>query len=243
MMLGAPRKTTSVRNPLDLDYVAVKAPQFSFRRLAGADPLLGVEMASTGEVACFGDDADEALLKAMLATGFRYPSKGVLLSLGSIGEKYRFADEVRELQRQGLKLYATPGTAQALRNEAIVCEVIHKEDGDAGVPPAVDLLRGGKIDLVINIPRERDAKGRPDGYRIRRCAVDLEIPLITDLWLARKLVRAMTHYRLEDLKVKSWNRYLNPIAARTKASAEGQRAATPRGISEVAESLYALGRG
>jgi carbamoyl-phosphate synthase large subunit len=204
LMLGLPPSPVTGRNPLELDYVAVKAPQFSFRRLSGADPVLGVEMASTGEVACFGDDAEEALLKAMLATGFKMPKKGVLLSLGPVGDKYRFTEEARALARQGLRLFATPGTAEILRAESISCEVLHKEDGDAS-----ERMKSGEIDLVINVPREYDEKGRPDGYRLRRFAIDLEIPLITDLWLARRVVRGMERYRLEDLKAKHWDFYLN----------------------------------
>jgi carbamoyl-phosphate synthase large subunit len=208
LILGAPQSTIERRrNPLELDYVAVKAPKFSFRRLAGADPVLGVEMASTGEVACFGDDADEALLKAMIATGFHLPKKGVLLSLGPVGDKYRFTDEARALVKLGLKLHATPGTAEILRAEAIPCEVFDKKD------VALAPLRAGEIDLVINIPREYDLQGRPDGIRIRRAAIDLEIPLITDLWLARKIVRAMVRHGIGDLQVKSWRSYLFPGAA------------------------------
>jgi carbamoyl-phosphate synthase large subunit len=218
LILGAPRSAIDRRrNPLELDYVAVKAPQFSFRRLSGADPVLGVEMASTGEVACFGDDTDEALIKAIMATGFHYPSRGVLLSLGPVGDKYRFSEEARLLTQRGLKLYATPGTAEILRAEEIPCEALDKEDGTGELPRAIDVLRAGKIDLVINVPREYDEKGRPDGFRIRRCAIDLEIPLITDLWLARKVVRAMTTVTLDDLQAKPWSRYLNPVGADDRA--------------------------
>ncbi|MSP61787.1 MAG: carbamoyl-phosphate synthase (glutamine-hydrolyzing) large subunit [Myxococcales bacterium] len=214
LILGAPRSSIDRRkNPLELDYVAVKAPQFSFRRLHGADPVLGVEMASTGEVACFGDDADEALLKAMMATGFHFPKKGVLLSLGPIGDKYRFTEEARSLAAQGRKLYATLGTAEILKGESIACEALDKEDGDGKLPRAIDVLKAGHIDLVINIPRDYDEKGRPDGFRIRRCAIDLEIPLITDLWIARRVVQAMARLGLADLKVKPWSRYLHPGAA------------------------------
>ena len=208
LILGAPRGTLERRrNPLELEYVAVKAPKFSFRRLSGADPVSGVEMASTGEVACFGRDVEEALLKAMIATGFRIPSKGVLLSLGPVGDKYRFTEEARALLRHGLPLYATPGTAEILRAESIPCQVFDK-DGERG-SSAIEHMRAGEIDLVINIPRVYDEKGRPDGVRIRRAAIDLEIPLITDLWLARKVVRAVTRKRLADLEVKSWHHYLS----------------------------------
>jgi len=208
VILGAPRLQAAARDPLDLPYVAIKAPQFSFRRLGGADPVLGVEMASTGEVACFGDDADEALLKAMLATGFRYPARGVLLSLGPVGDKYRFTDEARELARRGLRIFATPGTAEVLGEEGIACETLDKNGGHTW-PAAVEHMRRGEIDLVINIPRQYDEAGRPDGFKIRRAAIDLEIPLVTDLWVARKLVRAMGRYGRDDLAVRPWRTYVS----------------------------------
>ncbi len=209
VMLGAP-PTPAIIDPLNLDYVAVKAPMFSFRRLGGVDPILGVEMASTGEVACFGEDIDEALLKAMVATGFRFPSKGVLLLLGPVGDKYLFSEEARDLLRQGLKLYATPGTAKILQAESIQCEVVSKDGASDALAGAEQLMRAGAIDLVISIPREYDAAGKRDGFRIRRCATDLEIPLVTDLPLARRVVRAMGRYALDDLKTKPWSRYLSP---------------------------------
>jgi carbamoyl-phosphate synthase large subunit len=210
-MLGAPRSPFEERrSPLERDYFAVKVAQFSFRRLSGVDPVLGVEMASTGEVACFGDDVDEALLKAMLATGFRVPTRGVLLSLGPVGEKYRFVSETRELVRQGLKLYATAGTAEILQAEGIVCEALGKSGASSGLPSAMDRMTNGDIDLVINIPREYDETGRPDGYLVRRAAVDLEIPLITDLALARRLTHALARRKLADLQVHPLDYYLRP---------------------------------
>jgi carbamoyl-phosphate synthase large subunit len=208
VILGVPPDTIKARDPFELDYVAVKAPQFSFRRLSRVDPVLGVEMLSTGEAACFGDDVEEALLKAMIATGFRVPSRGVLLSLGPVGEKYRFTEEARELRRLGLRLFATAGTAEILRSESIDCETLDKgTDGGVG-PSAVEFMRSGHVDLVINIPRHYDEKGRPDGYPIRRAALDLEIPLLTDLPLARRVVRAMSRHRMDQLKARSWSSYL-----------------------------------
>jgi carbamoyl-phosphate synthase large subunit len=189
----------------DVPFVAVKSPQFSFGRLTGADPVLGVEMASTGEVACMGDDENEALLKAMLASGFRIPSRGVLLSLGPIADKYLFSEAARALQQLRLALYATPGTAEVLRSEGIGCEVLEpqpKSDG-GGATNAVEAMKRGKVDLVINIPRQFDDRGRPDGFLIRRAAIDLHIPLITDLCVARKLVRAMVSCGIAGLKPKS----------------------------------------
>lgn len=204
-MLGA--RTPVQNRALDLDYVAVKAAQFSFSRLAGADPTLGVEMASTGEVGCLGDDLHEALLKALLATGFKYPRRGVLLSLGPVAEKPRFFEEARMLMEMGLDLYATPGTQQVLVEQGIPCKVAYKYT-DQKSPSAVELLNEGKIDLVINIPREYDIEGRPDGYMIRRRAVDLNVPLITNMQLARAIVDAMTKYKREDLKSLDWQTYL-----------------------------------
>ena len=208
----AARRMLGVATPvsceaLELDYVAVKAAQFSFSRLAGADPTLGVEMASTGEVGCLGDDLPEALLKALMATGFRIPKKGVLLSLGPVGDKYRFEREARILQARGLTLYATPGTADVLREQGIACTVAWK-DSDDKHPSAVQLLNEGAIDLVINIPRSYDNQGRPDGYRIRRRAVDLNVPLITNFQLARAAVDALDPARPVELKPLDWASYL-----------------------------------
>jgi carbamoyl-phosphate synthase large subunit len=209
LMLGAPRTTARYRNPVDLDYVVVKAPMFSFRRLSGADTVLGVEMASTGEVGCFGDDGDEAFLKAMIASGFTIPTRGVLLSLGPVAAKYRFVDDARILKALGLRLYATPGTAEVLNAEDLGCQALAKNDQDRSNPQAIDVMRAGHIDLVINIPREWDEKGRPDGFRIRRAAVDLEIPLLTDQWLARRVIQALTKYTMQTLRVAPWSDYLS----------------------------------
>jgi len=191
----ATRRMLGARDPvenrfMDLDYVAAKVPQFSFPRLVGADPILGVEMASTGEVGCFGDDGDEALLQALLATGFRVPTRGVLLSLGPATEKYSFLDEARALRDElGLMLYATAGTAEALRAAGVDCTPLAKVPGEG--PSAMDVIDQGLVDLVINVPRSYDELGRPDGYLIRRRAVDAEVPLVTDLMLARAVVDAL----------------------------------------------------
>ncbi|EYF02065.1 carbamoyl-phosphate synthase large subunit [Chondromyces apiculatus] len=210
-MLGVARKVDSPG--LDLDYVAVKAPMFSFSRLTGADPMLGVEMSSTGEVGCFGDDLHEALLHALLATGFRFPQKGVLLSLGPLQDKYWFADEARVIaEHLKLPIYATPGTAEALRSLGIACTSLAKQ-GDEG-ETAMQALDEGKVDLVINVPVEYDQFGRPDGYLIRRRAVDLGVPLFTDLQLARAIIEALRSKRSQDLKVIAYDEYLarSPVA-------------------------------
>ncbi len=204
-MLGVATPTSV--EALDLDYVAVKAAQFSFSRLAGADPTLGVEMASTGEVGCLGDDLSEALLKALIATGFKVPKRGVLLSLGPVADKYRFEREAQWLTEMGLTIYATPGTADVLKEQGIACQVAFK-DSDEKAPSAVSLLNSGHIDLVINIPRSYDNQGLPDGYRIRRRAVDMNVPLLTNLQLARAAVEAMHKYKVSDLKTLDWGSYL-----------------------------------
>ena len=204
-MLGVARPVEN--RSLDLDYVAVKAPMFSFSRLVGADPMLGVEMASTGEVGCFGDDLHEALLHALLATGFRFPKKGVLLSLGPVEDKYWFAEEARVIaEHLQLPIYATPGTAEALRAVGIACTSLAKKPDEGET--AMQAIDEGKVDLVINIPREYDALGRPDGYLIRRRAVDTGVPLITDLQLARAVIEALRCKRLEDLPTRSYDEYL-----------------------------------
>ncbi len=201
-----------VRNDsLNLDHVAVKVPMFSFSRIVGADPVLGVEMTSTGEVGCFGADLAEALLHAMLAAGFRFPRRGVLLSLGPVADKYWFAEEARVIAQQlGLPLYATRGTAEMLAEIDIACSVVEKQAGAA--PNAIALIEQGCVDLVINVPREYDASGRPDGFEIRRAAVDAGVPLITDLQLARAVIEALRTRGPADLQLLAWDEHAAPAA-------------------------------
>jgi carbamoyl-phosphate synthase large subunit len=207
----AMRRMLGVQKPvenksLDLDYVAVKAPMFSFSRLVGADPMLGVEMASTGEVGCFGDDVHEALLHALVATGFRFPKKGVLLSLGPLQDKYWFADEARVIADVlKLPIFATPGTAEALKTLGIPCTSLGKTEADGA--GAIHAIEDGSVDLVINVPREYDELGRPDGYWIRRRAVDAGIPLLTDLQLARAVIEALRHRNLATLNTLAYDEY------------------------------------
>jgi len=192
---------------LALDYVGVKVPMFSFSRIVGADPMLGVEMTSTGEVGCLGADLNEALLHGLLATGFRFPSAGVLLSLGPIAEKYSFADEARLIVEElGLPIYATRGTAERLIEVGVDCIAVEKEPGPG--TSALDVIDDGRVDLVINIPRDYDEQGRPDGYLIRRRAVDAGIPLVTDLQLAGAVVEALRARRPHELGVVPWNDYI-----------------------------------
>lgn len=210
--LGAPVETP-LRDPLDLDFVGVKAPQFSFRRMEGADPALRVEMASTGEVGCVGRTFDEALMKAMLSVGFRYPKRAVLLSLGPLRDKYRFEESARHLQELGMKLYATRGTADALAQENIDCVRVSKGEDATEGPSALALLREGAVDLVINVAREYDAHGNPDGALIRRLAVDLEVPLVTDFMAARAIVNAIAKNRRDALEVSPWSTYVHASVA------------------------------
>ncbi len=204
-MLGVRRDVSN--DTLALDYVGVKVPMFSFSRIHGADPMLGVEMMSTGEVGCLGEDLNEALLHGLLATGFRVPKAGVLLSLGPIEEKYAFLDEARLIADElKLPVFATHGTAERLREVGIECTSVAK-DGGNGLS-ALELIDEGAVDFVINIPIEYDDEGRPDGYLIRRRAVDAGIPLITDLKLAGAVVEALRARGTEGLAVEAWSDYL-----------------------------------
>ncbi len=189
-MLGAPVDVLPI-DLLELEYVAVKSPKFSFSRIAGADPMLGVEMTSTGEVGCFGHDLGEALLESLIATGFRIPKNGVLLSLGPVIDKYAFYDEARVLMEElNLPLFATSGTFDALSAVDIASTRLAKHPSEAG-PSAMEAIERGLVDLVINIPRTFDSEGRPDGYLIRRAAIDARVPLVTELKLARAIVDAL----------------------------------------------------
>jgi carbamoyl-phosphate synthase large subunit len=188
-------------NSLDLNHVGVKAPMFSFGRLQGADPLPGIEMASTGEVGCIAWDVHEALLLGLLSTSFRVPTKGVLLSLGPTPEKFAFSDEAFVIRDElKLPIFATPGTADALRDLGIESIRVGKSPGD--VDSAAHLIAEGRVDIVINIPRKYDQDGRPDGFWIRRAAIDQGVPLVTDLQLAKAIVEALrrTHGARHDAR-------------------------------------------
>jgi carbamoyl-phosphate synthase large subunit len=207
-MLGVRRPSAS-RGP-ELGHVAVKAPMFSFARVAGADPVLGVEMLSTGEVGCLGRDLHEALEHALLATGINLPRKAVLLSLGPMADKYSFADEVRALAHElALPIYATRGTAEMLAAIGVACTSVEKASG-SGLS-ALEVIEQRLVDLVINIPREYDARGRPDGYLIRRQAIDTGVPLVTDLAFARAIVAALRSRKSAALEVVAWNDFLHEV--------------------------------
>ncbi len=203
-MLGKKRPVKV--DSIDLDYLGVKASQFSFSRLTGADPTLGVEMASTGEVACFGRDTEEALLKSLLSTGFRYPKTGVLVSIGRERDKLDFVDGLNLLLKLGLPLYATAGTYAFLKERDIPVEMLYKER-DQKSPSCTEYLTNGKIDLVINIPKEYSAEENQDGYAIRRTAVDMGIPLFTNLQLAELVVLSLVRTQGTELEVLAWDEY------------------------------------
>ncbi len=194
------------RSVLELEYVGVKAPQFSFTRLEGADPTLGVEMASTGEVGCIGDDFEEAFMKALLSVGYHVPIKNILLSTGPIESKAEFLTNARMLQEMGIRLFATGGTADFLNQNGIPAEVLHWPL-DKKSPNTIEFIRQRKLDLVINIPKNYQEEELTNDYIIRRTAVDFGVPLITDLQLARRFVETLSRKPLEALQIKSWQSY------------------------------------
>ncbi|MBI2018132.1 carbamoyl-phosphate synthase (glutamine-hydrolyzing) large subunit [Candidatus Daviesbacteria bacterium] len=194
---------------IDLDYVAVKAPQFSFNRIKGADPRLRVEMSSTGEVACFGDDLEEGYLKALLATGFKMPKKSVFLGLGGEKNKLDFLESAKLLFGLGFKIYATEHTHQFLKQHRISSIRVYKIS-EKKHPSVLDLLKAGHIDLAINISVGGSSKGETDGFVIRRHCIDLGIPLITNLQAAELLVSSLSSKKIADLQIKSWDEYVIP---------------------------------
>ncbi len=194
------------RSAFELEYVGVKAPQFSFTRLQGADPALGVEMASTGEVGCLGDDFEEAFLKALLSVGYKLPIKNVLLSTGPIESKAMFLASAKKLKEYDVTLYATEGTAQFLKDNGIEAKGLHWPL-DEKSPNTVEYIREGRIDLVVNIPKNYQQEELTNDYIIRRNAVDFGISLITDLQLACRFVETLSRKSLDDLHVKSWKEY------------------------------------
>ncbi|UCG28445.1 MAG: ATP-grasp domain-containing protein, partial [Bacteroidales bacterium] len=190
----------------DLDYIGVKAPQFSFARLQKADPILGVDMSSTGEVGCLGEDFYEGILKSMLSVGYTIPKKNILLSTGPARSKVELINSARALQDKGYKLYATRGTQQFLGNNGIRATVLHWPD-EKKQPNTLDFLKKKKIDLVINIPKNLSRGELYNDYLIRRTAVDYNIPLITNARLASAFVLAFCKLDIKDIAIKSWDEY------------------------------------
>lgn len=194
------------RSSFDLDYVGVKAPQFSFTRLKGSDPVLGVEMVSTGEVACLGDDFHEAFLKSLLSVGFRLANRTLLLSTGPIDSKADFLESMRLLDEMGFEFYATKGTASFMKANGIEATVLYWPL-EKREPNTLSYIARGKIDLVINIPKNVEKEELDNDYLIRRKACDFDVPLITNLQFAKRFVEAIHKTSLSDLRIKSWDEY------------------------------------
>lgn len=206
VMLGVPVEKPS-KNLFDLDYVGIKASQFSFNRLQGSDPVLGVDMASTGEVGCIGEDTSCALLKAMLSVGHRIPKKTILLSTGDTKQKAEMLDAARELIANGYELYATGGTYDFLDNNGIKSTQVFWPSDEGKQPQALEMLHDKKIDMVVNIPKNHTVRELDNGYKIRRAAIDLNIPLITNSRLASAFIHAFCTMSLDDIAIKSWSEY------------------------------------
>ena len=206
VMLGLPVEKPS-KNLFDLDYVGIKASQFSFNRLQKADPVLGVDMSSTGEVGCLGDDTNTALLKSMLSVGHRIPKKNILLSTGGAKQKVAMLDAAKMLLENGYNLYATGGTSKFLTENGIQNTLVlwPSEEGDA--PKALDLLHNHTIDMVVNIPKNLTSSELSNGYKIRRAAIDLNVPLITNARLASAFIYAFCTTKIEDIDIKAWGEY------------------------------------
>ena len=206
VMLGLDVETPH-KNAFDLDYVGIKASQFSFSRLQGADPVLGVDMASTGEVGCIGNDSSEALIKAMISVGNRVPSKAVLMSTGTPKQKADLLDAAHELANRGYTIYATGGTHAYLNDNGIPAIRVYWPSQSDMQPQAIELLHDHKVDMVVNIPKNFTDTELSNGYKIRRAAIDLNIPLLTNARLASAYIDAFTTHPLDEIEIKSWDEY------------------------------------
>ena len=206
IMLGVPVEKPN-KNLFDLDYVGIKASQFSFNRLQKADPVLGVDMSSTGEVGCLGDDSSTALLKSMLSVGQRIPKKTVLLSTGGAKQKAEMLDAAKMLLQHGYELYATGGTSKYLTENGIENTLVYWPSDEGKAPQALDLLHEKKIDMVVNIPKDLTPRELTNGYKIRRAAIDLNVPLITNSRLASAFITAFCNVSMDDIDIKVWGEY------------------------------------
>ena len=207
VMLGVPVDKPG-KSAFDLDYVGIKASQFSFSRLQGADPVLGVDMSSTGEVGCIGDDTSEAVLKAMLSVGYTIPRKDkyVLMTSGTSRQKVGLLDAARMLHRKGYTICATEGTHKFLSENGVPSIRVYMPS-ESGKPQALEMLHSREIDFVVNIPKNLTPKELSNGYKIRRAAIDLNIPLITNVRLASAFIQAFCELTLDDIRIKSWDEY------------------------------------
>ena len=206
VMLGLPVEKPN-KNLFDLDYVGIKASQFSFNRLQKADPVLGVDMSSTGEVGCLGDDTNDALLKSMLAVGQGIPKKTILLSTGAAKQKAEMLDAAKKLVENGYELYATGGTSKYLDENGVRNTRVYWPSEEGKEPQALTLLHEKKIDMVVNIPKDLTPRELTDGYKIRRASIDLNVPLVTNSRLASAFINAFCTLKLSDIDIKSWAEY------------------------------------
>ena len=206
VMMGLPVEKPG-KNEFDLDYVGIKASQFSFSRLQKADPVLGVDMASTGEVGCLGLDTSEAILKAMLSVGYQIPKKNILLSTGSAKQKADMLEAAQLLHEKGYNLFATGGTHQFLTDNGIPAVKVYWPSESDHEPQALEMLHNKQIDLVVNIPKNLTQKELDNGYKIRRAAIDFNIPLITNARLASAFIEAFCSLNIDDIQIKSWDEY------------------------------------
>ena len=192
----------------DIDRIGVKASQFSFARLQNADPVLGVDMSSTGEVGCLGDDLNEALLNALIATGYRLPQPGraILISSGAAKGKVSLLEPAKQLVKKGYEVYATGGTAQFLNDNGVKATAVSWPDED-GQNNVMEMIAQHKFDLIINVPKNHSKRELTNGYRIRRGAIDHNIPLMTNVRLAKAFIEAFTAMKEDEIKIKSWQEY------------------------------------
>ena len=205
IMLGLPVEKPA-KSLFDLDYVGIKASQFSFNRLQKADPVLGVDMASTGEVGCLGEDSRTALIKSMLSVGHRIPKKNILLSTGDGKQKAEMLAACQMLQAHGYTLYATGGTSRYLTENGIKNNLVYWPS-EEGHPQAIDMLHNHEIDMVVNVPKNLTSSELSNGYKIRRAAIDLNVPLITNARLASAFIYAFCTVKLDELDIKCWQEY------------------------------------
>ena len=205
VMLGLPVEKPE-KNLFELDYVGIKASQFSFNRLQKADPVLGVDMASTGEVGCIGSDTSCAVLKAMLSVGYRIPKKKILLSTGTPKQKVDMLEAARMLQKKGYDIFATGGSSKFLTENGVENTRVYWPS-EEGHPQALEMLHKKEIDMVVNIPKNLTAGELDNGYKIRRAAIDLNIPLITNARLASAFINAFCTMDIDDIAIKSWEEY------------------------------------
>ena len=205
IMLDAPYQKPE-KSEFDIDRIGVKASQFSFARLQNADPVLGVDMSSTGEVGCLGDDLNEAMLNALIATGYRLPKKSVLISSGDAKGKVSLLEPAQQLVKKGYQVYATPGTAKFFNENGVAATTVSWPD-EEGENKVMDMIANHEFDLIVNVPKNHTKRELTNGYRIRRGAIDHNIPLMTNVRLAKAFIEAFTAMSEDDIKIKSWQEY------------------------------------